>query len=140
MPSKNSWLMAARQQDAISKAAEIRKISYDGVAFNTITKQQIIQSGTNQGKAATLWSKSVCEQSANSFYGKKPQIELYSRKELYVIIDCIEDCLVWTRACQFPNEARLIADIIFATICNAFTHHELSILKSHFRKKKASYG
>ena len=105
-------------QDAVSKTCSIRKIGYKGTGLNAITEVLTVQSGPNKGYPSFLWNSFTASQSINSYHNKKSQIESYSRKHLYLILECLQDCLHLSRTCVKENEASLIADVIFMTICS----------------------
>jgi len=127
------------QQVAIEKTSAIRKVGFEGAGLGAVTKSQLVQSGANKGNPTTVWNQGVCNQSVNSFYGKKPQIEIYSRKDLFVIVECLEESLYWARTCKFDNEALLIADIVFATICNKMDNVAIKKMKASLNKMREIY-
>lgn len=103
----------------IAEASAMRKITYKGQGFAAETKIDPIQTGDNQGKPSVAWGVKLIRDAIFGEFGRKPALEFYNRKELYLIMKCLEDCLILIRSCQSENEANLIADIIFMTICSA---------------------
>jgi len=99
-----------------SMASSIRKISYNGTGFNAKTRIDSVQTGENKGSPVCTWNSGIVFKAMSGQYGRKSSVELYSRKELYVIVKCLENCLILTRSCTSESEAMLIADIIFMTI------------------------
>lgn len=127
---KDCMASGLSQQESIQKTSQIRKIVYEGVGLSSVASGATAQTGANKGSALTIWSAHVCNQACNSVYNKKPQIECYSRKELYVILECLNDCMYLTRTCELESEAILIADIIIGTICSfEYAQDYRSILK-----------
>lgn len=118
----------------IKEACDIRKISYIGTGFGAKTELVITQSGPNEGKPASVWSPYVVSKEINSSYGKKSTLELYSRKELYLIIKCLEDCLFLARTCNDNSEAYLISDIIFMTICSSLDINSIKRIQNNLMK------
>jgi len=110
---------AGNMDGLISDASSMRKITYIGQGLSARPKIDPIQTGDNQGKPATSWAmKSIRDSMFGDFDGKAA-VNYYSRKELYLIIRCLEDCSILTRSCQSDSEAMLIADILFMTICSS---------------------
>jgi hypothetical protein len=128
------------QQQSIEKTSQLRKFSYIGQGMNAKPKVSEVQTGANKGSAACLWSSYVCGQATNSISGRKPQIELYTRKELYVITRILEESLVMARLCQMKSEAYLIADIIFASICNNLDASSVDSLKKAIINMRTDYA
>lgn len=120
-------------KETVSKeASSIRRVSYNGTGFNAKTEIDLVKTGPNEGLPVCIWNSGVVFKAINSQYGKKASIELYSRKELYLIIKCLEDCLIFTRSCKYDNEAYLIADIIFMTISSVMDNKSLKIIQDKF--------
>ena len=124
----------ATQNDAVSFAASIRKLTFKGVAQNSKAEVSTIDSGPNKGKHATTWNESMCRQSMNSFYNRKPQLECYTRKELFVILECLQQSVIFLRSCKHDGQVYLLADILFSVICNHMQQEELSTLKKSVEK------
>ena len=127
------------QQAAIEKTTQMRKISFEGFGFNSVARQQIVQSGNNKGMPAAAWNAGVCNQVVTSHNGKKPVIELYSRKEMYVIVEWLESSIYWARSCKYANTAYVVADTIFAVICNSFANEELTVLRKSLNTMREVY-
>jgi len=123
-------------EDAIIKASSIRKVALNGSGIKAITKTNLIESGPDAGKPVPMWNQKVCINAMNGFYGKKPQIELYSRKELYLIVKCIEDSLFFSRTCKYDNEAYLIADMIFMHIFFSLDSHSIKKIQMSLEKSR----
>jgi len=114
------------RQQITTEAASLRKITYEGIGFSARSKIDIVATGANAGKQATVWTSNVIASAFDGFYGRKASVELYSRKELYLIIRAIEDATILLRTCQMTNEAYLIADTVLMTICSAFEQNNIS--------------
>lgn len=128
------------QKQAISETSKLRKFSFANVGMKMKAESAEVQTGVNKGSAATLWSTYLCEQATNSFYGNKPQIEIYARKDLYLIVKILEESLLMARLCQLESEAYLIADIIFATICNTIHHGDVIKIQKSLVKMRENYA
>lgn len=115
---KDNMASGLNQQQAIEKTSQLRKIAYDGVGLLSIVKSANAQASNGTSAHVSVWSTYICNQACNGYYGKKPQIELYSRKDLYLIVECINNCVYLSRTCESEAEATFIADALFATICN----------------------
>jgi hypothetical protein len=107
------------RQQIINEAQALRKISYEGVGFSSRTKVEVVSTGPNAGKFSAMWNINSINSSFDGFYGRKATVDLYTRKELYLIVKCLEDSLLLIRSCSNDNEALMIADTIFMTICSA---------------------
>ena len=121
----------ASTEEAVLKASSIRKVAFESSGLKAISKTNLIESGPDKDKPIPVWNQRACSMAVSGNYGRKPQIEIYSRKDLYLIVKCIEDCLVLARTCSSHGEASLIADVLFMTICSAIDSASLSkIVKS----------
>jgi DNA polymerase III delta subunit len=121
----------ASTEEAVLKTSSIRKVGFETSGLKAITKTNLIESGQDKDKPIPVWNQRACSMAVSGNYGRKPQVELYSRKDLYLIVKCIEDCLILARTCASHGEAGLIADIIFMTICSVADSASISkILKS----------
>jgi len=98
----------------------LRKISYTGTGLDARAKVDIVESGPNAGNPSTAWSSRVISSATDGFYGKKAAIDIFSRKELYLIVKVLEDASYLIRSCDTENEAMLIADMISMTVCSSF--------------------
>lgn len=103
----------------INDASSMRKITYIGQGLSAKPKIDPVQTGDNQGKPSTSWSIKPIRDAVFGDFDGKPALNYYNRKELYLIIRCLEDCTILTRSCQSDNEAMLIADTLFMTICSS---------------------
>lgn len=128
-------------EDTILKVSSIRKISLEGSGLGAITKtvysevsndkSEVSNDKKENEKPITIWNQRACSSAISSNYGRKSQIENYSRKELYLIVKCLEDCSILARACNSEAKAKLIADVVFMTICSILDHSCISrILKA----------
>jgi hypothetical protein len=117
------------QKEAVAKISSIRKLKFVGVGMKGRGESQIIESGNNKGSAAVIWNAGLCQQAMQSFNNKTPQIEKYSRKELYVINECIKYVMIQMRGCTIDAHAYLLADILFGTICNFYDREQLQKLR-----------
>lgn len=121
----------ASTEEAVSKASSIRKVAFESSGLKAVSKTNLIESGPDKDKPIPVWNQRACSMAVSGNYGRKPQIEIYSRKDLYLIVKCIEDSLVLARTCSSHGEASLIADVLFMTICSAVDSASVSkILKS----------
>lgn len=118
-------------EEAVLKASSIRKVGFESSGLKAVSKTNVIESGQDKDKPVPVWNQGFCSRAISGNYGRKPQIELYSRKDLYLIVKCIEDSLVLARTCTSHGEASLIADVLFMTICSTMDSASISqILKS----------
>lgn len=115
-------------------ASSIRKIAYNGTGFNATTRIDIVKTGENEGGPVCTWNSGIVFKAMSGQYGRKSTIELYSRKEMYVIMKCLDNCLILTRSCTSEAEALLIADIIFMTISSSVDEKIPKLLQEHLMK------
>ncbi len=121
----------ASTEEAVLKASSIRKVAFESSGLKAISKTNLIESGQDKDKPVPVWNQRACSMAVSGNYGRKPQIEIYSRKDLYLIVKCIEDSLILSRTCSSQGEASLIADVLFMTICSVIDSASVSkIIKS----------
>jgi hypothetical protein len=121
----------ASTEETVLRTSSIRKVAFESSGLKAVTKTNLIESGPDKDKPIPVWNQRACSMAVSGNYGRKPQIELYSRKDLYLIVKCIEDSLVLARTCTSHGEASLIADVLFMTICSVLDSASVSkILKS----------
>jgi flagellar basal body P-ring protein FlgI len=90
--------------------------------------------GEDLKKSATIWNSWTVNMNINSTYGKKSSLEIYNRKELYLIVKFLEDAITLARLCEGENEAYLIADIIFMNICNVLDSSSMKKIQNSLLK------
>jgi len=113
-----------------AEASSLRKITYEGQGFEAKPKFDTIATGPNAGKPATIWTANVVMGALEGFYGRKPTIDLYSRKELYLIVKALDDASILLRGCQSDAEAQLIADTVLMTICSVMDTKDISRIQN----------
>ncbi len=101
-------------QDLVSSALSLKKINYVGTGFSARVKPD--------EKGSSLWSNYSINSCVNPIYGKKPSIEVYSRKELYILNNLLHKGILLTRGCDSDAEALLIANTIIMVLCNVINY------------------
>jgi DNA polymerase III delta subunit len=123
-------------EEAVSKTSSIRKVGFESSGLKGITKTNLIESGQDKDKPVPIWNNRSCSMAVSGNYGRKPQIEIYSRKDLYLIVKCIEDSLTLVRTCTSNSEANLIADVLFMTICSVIDPALIVKIQKSLNKKR----
>jgi hypothetical protein len=114
--------------------SDIKKVNFVGTGLQVKSVKIEANDETTNGKNNSLWSYNLCEQSMNGFYGKKPSIDVYSRKELFVIVETIQNLMVALRSCRMQTQAYLLLDLLFATICREMNDEIINKIKTSLYK------
>jgi DNA polymerase III delta subunit len=124
------------RQTILAQALAMRKISYDGMGFFARTKVNLVETGPNAGKPATLWSTMPLTSAMDGFNGRTPAVDLYNRKDLYLIVKALEDASILIRSSTSENEAFLIADTVLMTVCGSMDSKIINRMQKSIMKTR----
>jgi len=117
--------------ESAKAAILMKKLKGSGSGMSRTMEFDIVQTGDNKGQPALQWNKNCVREAIEGRYGGTPSIDIYSRRELYQIICAIQAALISIREITSENDAMLLVDTIFMTICKKGDYSKIrSIIKS----------
>ena len=83
----------------------------------------------DDGKDKPYYTQYVTNNNLKGFYGKTPDVDKYSREEIYAALRCIEEALLYIRVNSDEHDCLLMADNFIYTICNLLDHKILTKIR-----------
>jgi DNA polymerase III delta subunit len=108
------------------EAAAFVKLKQSGKDFLMTVTPEIVAS---TGQPAQLWSEFVIQAALNGNFGRKPAVDNYSRKELFRIIQVIQDAQVEMRYRTTDAGLTLLVDALFFAVCGKMDDTQLATLR-----------
>lgn len=115
-----------------NEASSLIKLSQSGAGMHIKMYPAIIETGDNKGKQQPAFNANAINTALNGFYNRRPTLELYSRRDLYRIIKCLQESMVEMRYRNTDAGLMLLTDVLFYTICNKSTDQHLDKLRTSY--------
>jgi DNA polymerase III delta subunit len=113
-------------QEIIESIKSIVKVKKDGSGLYATLSQEL----TKENKPQPVYTDSVVRNALQGFYGKTPDVELYSRRELLKIMKCIDECQYMVRASSDEVECRMMGENLLMTVCDVLDETTLTGLRN----------
>ena len=81
------------------------------------------------GNPQQLWSDFVIQAALNGNFGRKPGVELYNRKDLFRILQVIQDSQVELRLRKTESGVALLVDALFFAVCGKMDDIQLATIR-----------
>jgi DNA polymerase III delta subunit len=122
------------KQDVAKEAIAMRKLAQTGKDWSMKMQPEIAESGSNAGQPKGMFNEfSVNAALFGGFGGKKPIIDMYSRKEIVRIVGCLESGMGELRARSNSDSAMTImADVLFLAACTPVDDKILGDLRTPY--------
>lgn len=129
------FLKEAKQKFAdndkiIKYALQMRKLAPSSTGEFSKMEVTLCQSGENTGNPLPLWNHNVISRAISSFNENKSPLDIYSRKELFRIVQMISDIILTMRRENSDSLAVLLVDVLFIAICNLMVDEDIKKLKN----------
>jgi DNA polymerase III delta subunit len=123
---KESLAQNLTKSQAASQAAAFVKLKQSGKDFLMTMLPDI---AATTGNPQPLWSDFVVQGALNGNFGRKPGIDLYTRKELFRILQVIQDASVEMRYRTTDAGLTLLVDALFFAACGKMDDTQLATLR-----------
>lgn len=90
------------------------RMKHTGIGFHTTVKSEMAES---TGQPTKLFPDFTLQKDLIGLWGKRPTIELYTRKEILRILRCVEDSFTELRLRTDSNLRLMIVDVLMLTVC-----------------------
>lgn len=130
---KEGMAQKKSKQEVAKEAIAMRKLSQTGVGWGMKMSPEIAESGGNAGQPKGMFNEFGVNAALNGGFGKKATIDLYSRKEIIRIVNCIEGGFGELRARSTSESAMMImADVLFLAACTQVDDKILGELRTPY--------
>ena len=117
------------KKEVIEETTSLYKLSSTGAYFRCKVGVEIIDTGENAGQKKMMFSEKNVTNSINGYWGGKPAIDKYNRRELIRILNCLQRCASEVRYRSGDASLMLLADVIFLTVCNKMDDKQLTKIR-----------
>jgi hypothetical protein len=114
------------------EAAEFVKLKQSGKDFQMTLTPVVTESGANKGNLQPLWSDFAIQAALNGNFGRKPTVDAYSRKDLFRIIQVLQDAASEMRYRTTDASLLLLVDSLFFAICGKLDDTQLATLRRSY--------
>ena len=108
------------------EAASFEKLKQSGDDFMMVMTKDI---AVTTGNPQQLWSDFVIQAALNGNFGRKPGVELYNRKDLFRILQVIQDSQVELRLRKTESGVALLVDALFFAVCGKMDDIQLATIR-----------
>ncbi len=109
----------------------LSKMASEGTQSHMVMKSDVNESGANKGLPKQAYTDYFVKGSLFGNFGNKAIVDLYGRKDLFRIINCIQDAVMQLRMRDLDSEKMLLLDTVFYTVCNAVEDSLLTMVRSY---------
>lgn len=116
---KEGMAQKKTKQDVAREALAMRKLSQEGKDWTMKMVPEIAESGSNAGQPKGMFNEFAVNAALyGGFGGKGATVDLYSRKEIIRIVNCLESGMAEIRArSQSDSAMAMMADVLFLAAC-----------------------
>lgn len=122
---KEEKLQKKTDNEIISKLKQINSLKGEGKGEQRNFQVEL----TKENSPKPLYVDTVVRNALQGFYGRKPEVDLYTRGELFRILKCLDECFLKVRSGCDDVESRMLAENIFMTICGTLEDEILTNLR-----------
>lgn len=134
---KEALARGASRDQLIKDVSEIPKLSQSGKNWMMRMSTESVETGDNKGNLKPAFTEFSIQSALVGKFGRKPTIDLYSRKEIGRIVKCLQASMIELRArSQSVPAMSLLADSLFWTICNKMDDSLLETLREPYAYAK----
>jgi DNA polymerase III delta subunit len=123
-------LLKGDSNHAMQAALQMRKLSQSGTGEFMKMTADLVKTGENKGQFSPAWTTFVLGRVLNSYGSKPAAIECYSRKELFRVIQILEEGLYTIRSSSNDAISGLVADVFFMAVCNTLDDKSVRKLRA----------
>lgn len=122
------------KQDVAKEAIALRKLAQEGKDWGMKMTPEIAESGSNAGQPKGMFNEFAVNAALNGgFGGKRPTLDIYSRKEIVRIVNCLEGGFGELRArSQSESAMQMMADVLFLAVCTQIDDKILGELRTPY--------
>lgn len=109
---KESIAKGQKVGEATADCLSLKKLKATGTNFNIVIQPEQTENGVK-----SAYSEYAIKAALHGSYGKKPPIEIYSRRDLVRIFNCLTQSMAELRLRSGEHNLLLLVDVLFMTIC-----------------------